>query len=121
MKKLRRETGEVLVNPSISDVSTGAGAGIDFLLYGFFTDAGLQPRFAKGTRSIRAVRDLLSTLRATTYSARGNSLAIALTTRASVGSMSVATAAAMRPSRPIRYLWKFQRGVSSGRSLAAHL
>jgi hypothetical protein len=40
---------------------------------------------------------------------------------AEIGSIAVGNTAAIRPSRPIRYLWKFQRGVSSGRSAAAHL
>jgi hypothetical protein len=42
-------------------------------------------------------------------------------TRASIGSIAVAKTAATWPSRPMRYLWKFHFGVSSGRSLAAHL
>src|SRR3989442_3850667 len=106
MKKLRRETGEALVSPSISDVR--ARAGIVFLLYGFFTGAlrlaATAARFANGTGSIRRACGLLSTLPRAIYSARESSFAIALTTRASIGSMSVANTAAMRPSRPIRYL-----------------
>src|SRR3954452_22317757 len=50
-----------------------------------------------------------------------NSFSIAATTFGSVGSTCVAKLAAMCPSRPIRYLWKFQRGNSSGFSAAAHL
>jgi len=53
------------------------------------------------------------------YSA--SSFSIAAITRGSVGSIVVAKLAARRPSRPMRYLWKFQRGTWSGRSLAAHL
>src|SRR5215510_4433151 len=52
---------------------------------------------------------------------RASSLATAWITRASIGSIAVGNTAAIRPSRPIRYLWKFQRGTSSGRSVAAHL
>ena len=55
------------------------------------------------------------------YCAGASSFAIALTTRASIGSTLVGKTAATWPSRPMRYLWKFQRGVSSGRSVAAHL
>src|SRR5436190_23983150 len=50
-----------------------------------------------------------------------NSFSIAAITRGSVGSTCVAKLAAMCPSRPIKYLWKFQRGNSSGFSAAAHL
>src|ERR1700730_6806920 len=52
---------------------------------------------------------------------RPSSFSIAAITRASVGSISEAKLAAIRPSRPIRYLWKFQRGRSSGRSAVTHL
>src|SRR6185369_10348452 len=55
------------------------------------------------------------------YSGRGSSFTIALMTRASIGSIAVGKTAAIWPSRPMRYLWKFQRGVSRGRSVAAHL
>src|SRR6516164_6681672 len=52
---------------------------------------------------------------------RQSSFATASTTRASIGSTALGNAAATWPSRPTRYLWKFHFGVSSGRSLAAHL
>ncbi len=48
-----------------------------------------------------------------------SSRSIADIRRASVGSTAAGNAAASWPSRPTRYLWKFQRGVSSGRSIAA--
>src|SRR6202142_4407313 len=50
-----------------------------------------------------------------------NSCSIAAIRRGSLGSPAGVKAAFRRPSRPIRYLWKFQRGASSGRSCAAHL
>ena len=49
-----------------------------------------------------------------------NSFSIAATTRGSIGSTLVGKVAAIRPSRPIRYLWKFHDGASNGRSSAAH-
>src|SRR5215831_6316953 len=51
---------------------------------------------------------------------RDSSFSIAAITRASVGSISDGKLAAIMPSRPIRYLWKFQRGRSSGRCADAH-
>jgi hypothetical protein len=50
-----------------------------------------------------------------------NSFSIAAITRGSPGSTAEVKLAFKWPSRPIRYLWKFQRGASSGRSIAAHL
>src|SRR5262249_17336094 len=50
-----------------------------------------------------------------------SSLAIAVITRVSVGSTALGNAAMIWPSRPIRYLWKFQRGVSPSCWVAAHL
>jgi uncharacterized glyoxalase superfamily protein PhnB len=51
----------------------------------------------------------------------GNSFSTAATTRGSIGSTLDGNVATIRPSRPIRYLWKFHDGASNGRSSAAHL
>src|SRR5262245_62040679 len=80
-----------------------------------------QPGVTLQRPTIVPHRDSSSMCGTANYFVRPSSLATALMTRASIGSMAVGKTAAMRPSRPIRYLWKFQRGVSSGRSLAAHL
>src|SRR6188474_2404366 len=53
--------------------------------------------------------------------APANSLSMAAITSGSVGSTAEGNVDLSWPSRPMRYLWKFQRGASRGRSAAAHL
>jgi len=53
------------------------------------------------------------------YPYRTSSRFTAMPTRLSEGSTDVGNTAATCPSRPTRYLWKFQRGTSRGRSAAA--
>ena len=55
------------------------------------------------------------------HAARASSLSIAASSFGSSGATCAGKLPTTWPSRPIRYLWKFQRGSSSGFSAAAHL
>ena len=55
------------------------------------------------------------------YTGGATALATASMMRVSIGWVSVGNTAAIEPSLPTRYLWKFHFGVSRGRCTAAHL
>src|SRR5215471_4402708 len=75
----------------------------------------LQPAGCPPSAPVRVLCRQTSGCPAQFVTTRESAFSIAAITRGSVGSISEGKLAAIMPSRPIRYLWKFQRGRSSGR------
>ncbi len=74
-----------------------------------------------GQRTIALTSRGAAVLESPNQTGGANCLATASMTRVSIGSVSVGNTAAIEPSLPMRYLWKFHFGVSRGRCTAAHL